>query len=181
MAKAGRKRKEGQRYDCGKLIPPVTLAKIKAIQAEKEAELKVVVLAQPHRRGDADQMRASVVGRFAIEHYADLGDRRVYYAAAEEYAQLVHRWRVAWGAPVDVNMGGGGTGAGPAPETVQGWWRQISRIDTALSRHGLTGPIKRMVVEDREQVFLDPYRVKKGLWIIASELGRIDPKGHPFH
>lgn len=78
MARRGRKRLSKPRHPGGEVI------------RERSDAVKGVVLAQPHRRGDTDQRRASALGRACRR--ARL--RRECYDAGEDYAALVRRdWR----------------------------------------------------------------------------------------
>ena len=57
--RAGRPRKSGPRYESGRLVQPT--------KSEREANVKNVVLMQPHRKGDESQMRENAIGRMILD------------------------------------------------------------------------------------------------------------------
>lgn len=122
MARSGRKRAVKPRHPGGRVI------------GERPDQIVGTVLAQPHRRGDRDQLCASALGRACRR--ARL--RRECYDAGEDYAALVRRWRAAKGAPSDLRLGGAG-GEGPDQATVDRWRRTILECDGAMARESREG------------------------------------------
>ena len=130
MARAGRKRKEGRREASGRLQRP-TLAQIAAAQKSAQDVEKVVVLAQPHRLGNADAFAECALGRFVIR----LGLERRLHDAGQEYATLRRKWLAAWSAPLPDKMAGKG---GDIPlETVRGWRSRLFECEDAMMRCGV--------------------------------------------
>lgn len=123
MARSGRKRASKPRHPGGRVI------------AERADQIRGAVLAQPHRRGDMDQLCASALGRACRR--AKL--RRECYDAGEDYASLVRRWRAAKGAPSTLRLGGGAGGDGPDQATIDRWRRNIVDCDAAMARESREG------------------------------------------
>lgn len=125
MARAGRKRKEGRRETSGRLQRP-TLAQIADAQKSAQDAEKIVVLAQPHRRGSHDPLTECALGRFVLR----LGLNRRLYDAGLEYATLRRKWLAAWSAPLPDTIQGKG---GDIPlETVQGWRARLNECEDAM-------------------------------------------------
>ena len=90
-------------------------------QSRKLAELEQsIVMAQPHRRGDADTMRESPLGRFVIKY----GLARELFEAGMLYSRIRGMWLAAWGAPRDEQHSGSGA---DIPEELARKWRDDSR------------------------------------------------------
>jgi hypothetical protein len=182
MSRPGRKRKMAQRFPSGELRKPTTLAQLQQMQITRDEAQKVVVLSQPHRRGDTSQLRACPLGSFILDN-CDKEARQTFYDAAQEYASIVRRWRAARGIPTTVRVGEGGMlGQGPSETTVRAWWDQIRTVENRLVYSGsanLLNTMRRLVIDEVE-VRAAPDAIKRGLWIIAAALDRIDAKQHPF-
>ncbi len=123
MARRGRKRLAKPRHPGGEVI------------RQRPDAIIGVVLAQPHRRGDTDQLRASALGRACMR--ARL--RRECYDAGEDYASIVRRWRAAKGCPTTLRLGGASLGDGPDADTVARWRKTIIDCDSAMARETREG------------------------------------------
>jgi hypothetical protein len=92
------------------------------------AELEqAVVLAQPHRRGDASPLAATALGRFVLAHDLD----RDCYAAAEDFRVKRNRFRAVVGAQKLENIDGTGDADGPDMELVRKWRDELAHIERA--------------------------------------------------
>lgn len=89
MARAGRKRKAGDRYPGGQLKQLVD-----ADRRRREGEM-ATVLAQPHRKGNRSQLAESALGRFVESNKL----RSELYDAALRWAEARQKWVGAAGAP----------------------------------------------------------------------------------
>jgi len=123
MARRGRKRLSKPRHPGGEVI------------RERPDAIVGVVLAQPHRRGDTDQRRASALGRACMR--ARL--RLECYDAGEDYAATVRRWRAAKGCPTTLRLGGSSLSEGPDEATVARWRKTILECDSAMARESREG------------------------------------------
>jgi hypothetical protein len=72
----------------------VSLAGREAL-VEREPDIRAVVLAQPHRRGNTDQRCASSFGRFCLRNKLS----QSVHDAGEEYRGTTQRWRILKGVP----------------------------------------------------------------------------------
>jgi hypothetical protein len=183
MTRPGRKRKAlAHREPSGQIQRP-TMAQLNEMATKREDREKLVVLAQPHRRGDTSQLRASPLGCFVLENYSDQRMARAVYDAGLDYAAVVRRWRAARGVPTELRAGGGlSSSEGPSAATVARWWGQISQVDTRLVYEGSGALLKavRSLVLDERSVSFDARLLKLGLGILSEEMGRITSKRHPF-
>lgn len=138
---------------------------------------KVIVLAQPHRRGSKDQFAECALGRFILR----LKLRRELFDAALAYHTLKRKWRSAFDAPrlecVD------GTGGDIPMELVNAWAAEIARIELAVAqseyRLGL-GPTGWMLDIDQDPPPALDECVTGALMIIAIELGYLRRNMRPF-
>ncbi len=149
--------KSGSREQSGKLKRP-TLAQMAAARKSADDVEKLVVLAQPHRRGNASDLCGSALGRFCLMH----GLRRECYDAGLEYAAMKSKWRAAWGAPTDVRMGG--TGCDIDLDVVNGWRARIAGMESAMMRAGGVGGlgwVEEIAVNDRGAP--PPYAVRAAI------------------
>jgi hypothetical protein len=159
------------------------MQQLNALAIAREDREKVVVLDQPHRRGDTSQLRESALGRFVLDHYADARMGRTIYDAGQAFADVVRRWRAARGVPSDVRAGGGlSTTEGPSAATVARWWAQITAVDSRLTYEVSAGALRavRHLVIDERETRLDPRIVKLGLGIMAEEMGAISKRRQAF-
>lgn len=180
MARVGRKRKQVSREANGK-PQRATQAVLNEINQREAMKVKNVVLMQPHRRElkDPDSEHAEcALGRFYLAN-----GNKIALEAGRHYAGLVRRWRAAHGmASAHAPEESTGTGEGPAWSTVQGWLRDIRRIEAALDQAGpvIRFAVNRLVIEDRDpvdrQAALDALL---GLRIVALESELLRPD-HPF-
>jgi hypothetical protein len=184
MTRPGRKRKSLARREPNGRIQRPTMQQLTALAIAREDREKVVVLDQPHRRGDTSQLRESALGRFVLDHYADARMARSVYDAGLAFADVVRRWRAARGVPAIDRAGGGlSTGVGPSAATVARWWAQICAVDTRLTYE--VSPValravRHLVIDERDAPWLDPRIVKLGLGIVAEEMGKISARRSAF-
>jgi hypothetical protein len=160
------------------------MQQLNALAIAREDREKVVVLDQPHRRGDTSQLRESALGRFVLDHYSDARMARSVYDAGLAFADVVRRWRAARGVPSDVQLCAGlSTHEGPSAATVARWWAQICAVDTRLTYE--VSPValravRHLVIDERDAPWLDPRIVKLGLGIVAEEMGKISARRQAY-
>lgn len=172
------KRKQGKRYPCGKLRP-ISQNTLAAMEQETEKAIKAVVLAQPHRRGNLDQMAESALGRLVMARKL----RSEVYHAGNEYADIVRRWRAAKGVPVDLRLNVGGGGDGPSEETVADWGRKMERVEAAVRLVSAERGLRLMnsvVLDCRDVSYLDEMVTCAALIEVTYTLGRLAKAAHPF-
>lgn len=180
MARRGPKRKMVHREPNGKPQRPSVAQRQNDANARAALIVKNVVLGQPHRNGSEAKECATALGRFWLRLKTD---NKVIYQAGEHYAGLVRRWRAAHGmvsaqAPEETF----GTGEGPAWATVQGWLRDIRKIEAALDRAGcvIRFAVNRLVIDDRDPIDRQAEQdALVGLRIIALEVGLLG-RDHPY-
>lgn len=127
----GRPRKNGDRFPSGQLKRP-TLKDLEIIEQMKANEQKMVVLAQPHRKGETSQLAASAIGRFVLKHNL----ARECYDAAEQWATTKRKWLSALKAPLpDKHIG---TGNDITFEVVDAWKNSDFEAMQAMIRYGGT-------------------------------------------
>jgi hypothetical protein len=174
------KRKTAERYPNGRLKRP-TVEQLKQLEAERYRENMQQVAIQPHRRAFRDPLDPrleNALGRFCVLHRL----RGELYDAGNEWAEIRRSWNAAKGAPSEVRLGHGGSGAGPSDATVARWGRMLQDIDEALTdvNAATLWAVRRLCIDDvlppREyERFLVP-----GLSIVAVTLGRVESNVHPF-
>jgi hypothetical protein len=116
MARRGRPKMQGPRWECGKRVPDSVpksvVAKIIEAQKEQVRKAKEIVMSQPHRRAHTerpdDPWLATPLGRFCLAYRL----RSELYEAGEKYRRLLYGWHVAKGLPV-VGEPSGRSGAEP--------------------------------------------------------------------
>jgi hypothetical protein len=96
----------------------------------RHEEATAVVLAQPHRKGDADPLMESAVGRFCKR----MKCRKELYDSAIDYLNKRIWWGVAVGRPRGLENVSGRGGSGPSDETVRSWLSDYMSIDRELMR-----------------------------------------------
>lgn len=178
MAKAGKKRKFGAREPSGKLQRP-TAAEREAARLRREAGERATVLAQPHRRGNYDQLCASALGRHVLDH----GLRRELYDAGEEYAETARRWRALKGVPVGLQAVGAGSGGEVADEAVIRLSKRLDEMRKAIVANGGIETLRTFerVALDHERVpGAIAFRVTGALITLAEDLGLIARNSHPY-
>ncbi len=177
-SRAGRKRKSGVREASGRLQRP-SKEEREAARLRREAGERATVLAQPHRRGNYDQLCASALGR----HVLDCGLRRELYDAGEEYAETVRRWRAIKGVPVSLAAIGHGSGRDIADETVRRLCDRLNAMRQAVTRnggaHGLVA-LDRVVLDHDTLPGAIGFRVTGALITLAVHLGLIGENEHPY-
>jgi hypothetical protein len=151
----------------------------RASRALKPREaIEAVVLAQPHRRGNADPRCASVFGRFCLrlKLRAELND------AGEEYAATVKRWRAAKGIPTPFHNEATGSGRGAADPTVAAWQRQMLAMERAMMDAGLKAllAVKQLTLDGNELAMDQDAAGVEGLMALAVHLGLTRKGAHPW-
>lgn len=179
MSRPGRKRKMAPRTPCGKIkLRRPTMTELATLDREaRQSEMQVVLL-QPHRLGDTDQLCVSALGRFVKAHKL----RREYHDAAESYAGLVRRLWAAKGVPTDQRSGETGSGIGPSDATVRKWEKEELAVRTALMRVHTQAflTVRRVAIEDREIRDEMAQFLIAGLKVVAVEYGMARAGDHPF-
>lgn len=169
MTKAGRKRKAGRREPSGKLARP-SKAEREAARLRREMGERAIVAAQPHRRGNLDQLCASALGR----HVLDCGLIRELYDAGEEYAQTTRRWRSAKGVPVGLVSAHPGAQPDRDPEAVARLQTRLARMRGAvLSACGpdCLSALDRVALDDATLPGAIAFRTTGALAALAEHLG----------
>jgi len=173
MARAGRKRKEGARWPSGQLRRPTLAERLAAEIATADAE-KVVVLAQPHRRGERDQKAESAIGRFVMR-------RRIEdecFTAGLRYAQKRRMWRAVKGAPMPDRLSG--SGADVSADVVDGWRKELDSMEDAMLTCGVAafGWVETLACDDRDMPVGHPSEddTVRALRALAVERGLIAPR-----
>jgi hypothetical protein len=181
MAKRGRPRKQALREPNGRVKRP-TLAQLKQAELSQRMAETDFVANQPHRRGarnPRDPRISTAHGRFCDRHRL----REEIYQAAEQLAETYRRWRAAKGIPDPQHSSAMGSGGdGPSPSTVDGWWREIERVEAELRRYGSDAYVGvRHLLQDGQDV---PDEASAdtivGLRVVAVQLGRLPAGAHPF-
>jgi hypothetical protein len=177
MATPQRKRKPGLRQPNGRLRLPSKADREGFAKRMEEIEMRTV-LDQPHRLGSRDQNCEDALGRFFRRNRklrSELKD------ASEHYRETKRRWRAAWGAPIIDRIEGGG-GLGPLDATVRKWERNIMEMEHAMihsSRYGI-GPFRWLCLENIDTTKDYDEVIISCMMALATHLGRIDGKAHPF-
>ncbi len=187
----GPKRKPGIREPNGRIHRPNknpnVVAALNAMEREKQDDVMSIVQSQPHRReflgtskmNDAEsKMIESPIGRFLLRNMQDKARREIYYGAAISYLGIVNKWRAGWGAQVhNAPPETPGTGEGPSMAALAAWRKQDETIRRRIEVEvGVAGWIwiSLLVLDELEAPHADVPRVLNGLWIISTELGKLD-------
>jgi hypothetical protein len=175
MASA-RKRKPGRREPNGRLVRP-SLKQVLELRRMAEDEEKRVVLAQPHRRGERDQRASCALGRFCLKNKLELE----FYQAGEDYGNLVRRWRIAKGIPVQ-GRPGPSKGIEPDEKVIRGWGRRIMEIEDRLLKAapGVLGAIGWLILSDEDPQPVNAPALIYGLRLLADEMGIYKIGRHPY-
>jgi hypothetical protein len=175
MASA-RKRKIGRREPNGRLARP-SLKQVLELRRMAEDEEKQVVLAQPHRRGERDQRASCALGRFCLQNKLE----PELYQAGEDYGNLVRRWRIAKGIPVQ-GRPGPSKGTEPDEKTIRGWGRRILEIEDRLLKAapGVLGAIGWLILSDEDPQPVNAPALIYGLRLLADEMGICKIGRHPY-
>lgn len=190
MGQAGAKRKPGAREGNGRLQRP-TAQKQNELERERQFGVMSVVMGQPHRQltvsgvkiDPMDDMLGTPVGQFLIAHMQDTQRRRIYYDAAMAYRTLKTQWAANWGlarSEVPADDRSRGTGAGPPWAVQNGWWKQIREIESKIIYEGggkrvLDGMVG-LIVSEKAPTKLTNLEIVGALWIIATQLGKLDSR-----
>lgn len=125
-----------ERHPCGqrkKKIKPRTIEQIAEAQRAAEESEMIVVLSQPHRRGNRSQLAENPLGRFCLEHKLN----RALYDAAEAYIGLRRKWAAVWDSPMPDRLGGlGGSGYDPDMEDIHKWEKLLNEWEREMLREG---------------------------------------------
>ena len=169
----GRKRKEGIREKSGRLQRP-TLAQQIAAKIEAENVEKIVVLAQPHRRGERDQKAESALGRFVMRRSLDAE----CYQAGLQYAALRRQWLAAVGAPMPERLSG--KGADIDMDVVRAWRARLNAMEDAMMGCGVAalGWCTALAGDDKDIPAGHPSEdaVACSLIALAVEIGMLSPR-----
>jgi hypothetical protein len=108
--------------------------------------------------------------------------RRELFDAAEDYAGLKRRWRIAKGCPMELRLDTRGTGDGPNDATVRGWEKQIASIEQAVAKESPLGfsPMQGMVIDDRDVLPGQTIAVIYALEAIAVATGRLSATARSY-
>lgn len=180
MGKRGPKAKQGKRWPSGDLRRP-TVDRLNAMAAEQRQKEQRTVLDQPHRRGQADPLAESPIGRLALRHSL----RKELYNAGLEYADIVRKWRNCWGAPREVGVPGTSVGSGEGPTTrlATTWRTQMLRIERAMMDAGgidAVIAVQQLVLVIADTAPEQDADAITGLSAVAAELGHVAKTLHPF-
>lgn len=183
MAKPGRKRRVGQREPNGRLQRP-SREEREAARLRREAGERATVLAQPHRRGNYDQLCASALGRFILNHRTDgRGLRRELFEAGEEYAGTVRRWRASKGIPEPFLNSARGSGTGPSDEAVERLEKRVTAMRSYVAKESGVQALKWLdiiVLDDGEIPGAVGCHAVGALTALAEHLGMITVGAHPY-
>jgi hypothetical protein len=172
--RAGRPRKFGERYPSGQLKRPNAVQQIAEAERTRADQEKIVVLAQPHRRGEQSQLAGSALGRFILKHKM----RSECYDAAEQWAIVKRKWLSAMGARLPEKIHG--TGADIPMELVNSWRDQDYDAQQAMLRYG--GPdgllsVTWMAFDNFDFApGADPVLAQRALLALAVFMGQISPQ-----
>lgn len=163
--------KSGPRHPNGQIKRPS--------RDEREQNQLLVILSQPHRRGQlnpTDQKHASAFGRFCIRN--KLAEE--IYTASEKYASLVRAWRAAKGVPTTLRMSGSGKGGeGPSAETVEAWGERVAKIERAVVLNsewlGFMS-VRSMILDEIDGDLRLNFLAKIAAYHLAVEMGTLSLK-----
>lgn len=172
--RAGRPRKTGERYPSGQLKKPNTVQQIAEAERARADQEKIVVLLQPHRRGEQSQLAGSALGRFVLKYKI----RPECYDAAEQWASVKRKWLSAMGARLPEKIHG--TGADIPLELVNSWRDQDYDAQQAMLRYG--GPdgllsVTWMAFDGFEFApGANPQLAQRALLALAVFMGKMSPQ-----
>jgi hypothetical protein len=177
--RTGRKRKDNKsivpptREQNGRLARLTTVEQIAMAERERQQKEMAVVLAQPHRQGNAGQLAECHLGRFCEKHRL----RRELFDAGLEYAGMKRRWLCYHGARFPERITGNGF-AVATDEDAARWKKRIEEMEHAIVRgHGALRAIEDLCIYDQQpSMFVHNVFIIKGLLALAIECGRLDAK-----
>jgi hypothetical protein len=191
MGQPGPKRKDVPREPNGRPQRPNNrpgvIAALNAMEQKRQEDIMAVARNHPHRRAFASypkmsdeqsKMVESPLGQFLLRHMQDVDRQGVYYGAGLAYADLRARYVAAWGGEAYTDPPErAGTGEGPSLASNTALGEKITKIMDRLEEEG--GPevklwINLLVVDQLPVPGADVPKVLNGLWIIATELGKLD-------
>ena len=147
--RAGRKRKSGAREASGRLQ--------RLLAADRNRNLTIdqlVVLSQPHRRGDTDQCCESPLGRFVLQNCLGKDGKPRYeiYDAGREYGDLVRHYHAAKIETKPIISNGSGSGRGVSEEKARWLAREVRRLERPLRKLSMPGflAVRRLAVYEYE-------------------------------
>ena len=175
--RAGRKRKSGTRTACGDIKRPSLEERAQAQQLADNVE-KLVVLAQPHRRGDISQLTESPLGRLVLRG----GLRRELYDSGIEYGGMVRRFYAAAGIPQPVRDGHPTTGAGVDPKAAVELRKALDSLERSMRGVSLDGyrAVRTLAVHEREIVATEWAAASAVLYEIAVYMRKLGRRDHPY-
>ena len=165
MARIGRKRKLGPREPTGRLK--------RLLAADRDRNITVdqlIVLSQPHRLGDNEQLLESPLGRLVMRNKL----RREMYDSGIEYGGLVREFYAAKGIPQPTSDGGG-SGRGVSEEKAQKLKEELHRLEGPLKRLSIFGfsALRSLTVHEREiHSLLEPSAIST-LYLLAQLLRKL--------
>lgn len=181
MARRGRPRKQGVRQPNGQL-KRATLAQIVEADHKSRMAQTALVASQPHRAWAPDPLDprlATALGRFCIRYKV----RSELHDAGEEWASTFRRLMAAKGVPDPLHTSTLGTGGGgPSAATVEGWERDVERIEKALRPYGQGAwlGVRHLCLDNADLPDEAAADTIVGLRVLAITLGRLPAGAHPF-
>ncbi len=178
MSRPGKKRAMVLREPNGRPQRP-SAAERQAARLKREQGERATVLAQPHRRGNQDQLCASPLGR----HVLDCRLRRELYDAGEEYTETTRRWRAAKGVPVGLIVVGAGSGRELSDEVVLRLQSRLNAMRKAVidgAGESALSALDRVALDHETIPGAVGFRVTAALLILAEYLGLVPRNAHPY-
>lgn len=189
---SGPKRQPGPREPNGRLqrlnSRPTIIAALNAMERKRQEDITAVARMQPHRQvpkgmkmtPELEKMQESALGRFLLAHMQDERRRGIYFDAGLAYGILVARYKRAWGAEAYVDPPQtAGTGEGPSLSSVAALGEKITAIRQKILRDAGSDVMlwtDLLLIDELDVPTADPARAINGLWIIATELNKLDSR-----
>jgi hypothetical protein len=170
MARRGRPRKVGERYASGDLKRGTTLAQMAAVEMARLNREKLVVLSQPHRRGEGSQLAESPLGRLILT----TGLREECFEAATTYAATKRKYLTSWGARFLTTIRGSGNDT--VMETIHRWRDETTAAESAMARAAgdkAAGLVDNLALHEIDATPRDVERLKRALLALAVHQGRL--------
>lgn len=170
--RAGRPRKAGERWPSGGLKRNKTnlLKQMKDHERDLATRGRIVVLMQPHRRGEISQMAESPIGRFVLRFRL----RDELFNAAMQWATSKRKWLSAMGAPMPDHPGG--TGRDVDMRLVRKWRAEALDGENVMrSAGGCAGfnLVERMAFDVLDTMVVDPAPAVAALLALAVYMGTL--------
>jgi hypothetical protein len=158
----------------------VSLAGRNYRQAPPEADVRSVVLNQPHRRGNTDQRCASVFGRFTIRNKLS----QDIYDAGEKYREAANAWRIAKGVPgIASDRRGMAAKADLTADDVEVLRRKMLGMERAMwyaAGHKAYLAVRQLVLDENELGMDQDGDAIDGVTALAIHLGLLTASGSPY-